>query len=95
MVGTITALVIAFAVGLTAVGAVAFFMAERYEVAFVCNIIALFLWLPQMVMDVEDPWFLMGDLLLGCYCFVIAVSSEDEAVEDSDSVEQFLFGEEE
>ena len=93
MVGTITALVIAFAVGLTAVGAVAFFMAERHEVAFVCNIFALFLWLPQMVMDIEEPWFLMGDLLLGCYCFVIAVSSEDEAVDDS--LETFLFGEEE
>lgn len=93
MVGTITALVIAFAVGLTAVGTVAFFMAERNAVAFVCNIFALFLWLPQMVMDIEDPWFLMGDLLLGCYCFVIAVSSEDGAVDDA--LENFFFGEEE
>ncbi|WP_405325559.1 hypothetical protein [Fibrobacter sp.] len=95
MVGTITALVIAFAVGLTAVGAVAFFMAKRYEVAFVCNLFALFLWLPQMLMDINEPLFVVGDLLLGCYCLVIVMLSEDEAVEDSDSVEQFLFGEEE
>lgn len=88
MIGTITALVIAFAVGLTAVGAVAFFMADRYDVAFVCNIIALFLWLPQMVMDIEEPWFLMGDLLLGCYCFVIAVSSEDEATDNTSYVDE-------
>lgn len=87
------ALVVAFAVGLTAVGSVAFFMAERYVVAFVCFIFALFLWIPQMIVDINEPWFLAGDIFLACYCFVFGVSSEDEATEnDNDNI---FYGDEE
>lgn len=76
---TFVSLVLAFAVGFTAVGSVAFYMAERYDVAFVCHVLALFIWVPQMMMDIDEPIFLSGDLFLACYCFVMAITSDGKS----------------
>lgn len=76
---TFVSLVLAFAVGLTAVGSVAFFMAERYDVAFVCHVLALFLWFPQMMMDIDEPIFMCGDIFLACYCFVMAMTADEKS----------------
>ena len=79
---TFVAIVLAFAVGLTAVGSVAFFMAGRYDVAPVCFWVAVFMWFLQMVMDneMDEPIFLAGDLFLAGFCFVMALTGDEESV---------------
>ena len=86
-------MVLCFAVALTVIGSVSYFMAELYLHAFVCYSMATFLWIPFLVLDVSGSWvWTLGDVSLILLCFFMSVASkvkaEEEAKDEQDKGER-------
>lgn len=82
-------MVLCFAVALTVIGSVSYFMGELYLHAFVCYCMATFLWIPFLVLDVSGSlvWTL-GDVALISLCFFMSVASKVKAEEEAKKDEQ-------
>ena len=77
-------MVLCFAVALTVIGSVAYFMADLYLHAFVCYCMATFLWMPFLVLDASGSWvWTLGDVALIVFCFCMSVASRERAVEEA------------